>query len=84
MFLNYFLDEELRPYAGIDVTELEDGAEGRVFEQWVRTLMGFRCSPYIATQTFAWSKEIVVGDLSDLNNPFAWDEIKLNLPGTEG
>ena len=84
MFLNYFLDEELRPYAGIDVTELEDGAEGRVFEQWVRTLMGFRCSPYIATQTFAWSEEIVVGDLSDPNNPFAWDEIKSNLPGTEG
>ncbi len=42
--------------------------------------MGFRCSPYIATQTFAWSEEIVVGDLSDPNNPFAWDEIKLNLP----
>ena len=45
--------------------------------------MGFWCSPYIATQSFAWSEEIVVGDLSDPNNPFAWNEIKLNLPGSD-
>lgn len=41
MFLNYFLDKELRPYAGIDVTDLVDGADGRIYEQWIRTLMGF-------------------------------------------
>lgn len=82
MFLNYFLDEEIRPYAGVDVSELEGGNK-RIFEQWIRTLMGFRCSPYIATQTFAWGEEIILGDLADENNPFAWDEMKLNLPGSE-
>lgn len=41
MFLNYFLDKELRPYTGIDVMDLVDGADGRIYKQWIRTLMGF-------------------------------------------
>lgn len=81
VFLNYFLDEEIRPYAGVDVSELEGGSK-RLFEQWIRTLMGFRCSPYITTQTFAWGEEIIIGDLADQSNPFAWDEVKMNFPGT--
>ena len=43
--------------------------------------MGFKCSPYIATQTFAWGEEIIIGDISDENNPFVWDEMRMNLPG---
>ncbi|GFH61160.1 hypothetical protein CTEN210_17636 [Chaetoceros tenuissimus] len=69
MFLNYFLDEEIRPYAGVDVSELEEGNQ-RIFEQWICTLMGFCCSPYIATQTFAWGEEIIIGDLSDEDNTY--------------
>jgi hypothetical protein len=85
MFLNYALDLDLRPYAGIDVTELEADSmkEGikRIFERWSRTLMGFKPSPYICTQTFAWSEEIINGDPSDVTNPFYWDKVILNLPG---
>jgi hypothetical protein len=87
MFLNYALDLDLRAYAGVDLTELDrdkigkDG--GRVLECWNRTLMGFRPSPYVATQMFAWSEEIIVGDHLDISNPFFWDKVIENLPGTE-
>jgi hypothetical protein len=43
--------------------------------------MGFKPSPYIATQMFTWSEEVIVGDHLDPNNPFFWDEFVLNLPG---
>lgn len=49
MFLNYFLDEELREYAGVDVRE----AGREKWEQWEQTLMGFRSSLFVCTQTFA-------------------------------
>lgn len=62
MFLNYALDLDLRPYAGVDVSELEDGTK-RVLERWNRMLMGFSPSPFICTQTFAWSEEIILGDV---------------------
>ena len=86
MFLNYTLDLKLQPYAGIDVTELDKTVTGlgrpRVFERWTRTLMGFSPSPYICTQSFAWSEEIIVGNRLDYSNPFYWDKVVLNLPGT--
>ncbi|GFH49897.1 hypothetical protein CTEN210_06373 [Chaetoceros tenuissimus] len=90
MFLNYALDLDLRPYAGVDVSELEAGTK-RVLERWNRTLMGFKPSPYICTQTFAWSEEIILGDVSlrlydDTTgrvNPFYWNEIVFNFPCSE-
>ena len=85
MFLNYPLDLDLRPYAGIDVTELDKLQTGRIlkriFERWNRTLMGFMPSPYICTQCFAWSEEAIVGNRLELINPFHWDIVILNLPG---
>jgi hypothetical protein len=88
MFLNYPLDEAVRPYAGVDVTnvdidEASDKGIKRVIERWARCLMGFKPSPFVTTQTFGWGEEIIVGDISDPSNPFAWDTVKLNLPGTE-
>ena len=87
MFLNYTLDLELQPYAGIDVTDLDktltSSRRSRVFERWTRTLMGFSPSPYVCTQTFAWGEEIIIGDRLDYNNPFYWDKVVLNLPGTQ-
>ena len=89
MFLNYPLDEAVRPYAGVDVsnvdlTELELKGLKRIIERWVRCLMGFKPSPYITTQTFAWSEEIIMGKRLDENNPFYWDTVILNLPGLQG
>ena len=86
MFLNYPLDIRIRPYAGVDITELvprELRLEAiRILERWVRTLMGFCPSPYIATQTFAWGEEIIVGNYTNTNNTFFWNEVVLNLPGS--
>jgi hypothetical protein len=86
MFLNYALDLDLRPYAGIDVTELDKTLIGekvtRIFERWTRTLMGFKPSPFTCTQTFSWSEEAIIGDRRDEENPFYWDKVVLNLPGT--
>jgi len=45
--------------------------------------MGFKPSPYVCTQTFAWSKEIIVGDVSETGNPFYWDKLILSFPGME-
>ena len=87
MFLNYPLDERIRPYAGVDVTyvdhDLSNSKARRVLERWTRCLMGFKPSPYVTTQTFAWSEEIIMGDHLDENNPFFWDTVKHNYPGTE-
>ena len=88
MFLNYNLDLKLRAYAGVDLSELDRKIVGkgapRVLECWNRTLMGFRPSPYVATQMFAWSEEIILGDHLNPSNPFFWDTVIINLPGTEG
>ena len=85
MFLNYALDVEIRQYAGVDVTEVEDQIRHqskRILERWTRTLMGFRPSPYVATQTFAWSEEVIIGNYTKKENPFFWDTVVLNQPGS--
>ena len=99
MFLNYWLDEELRLYAGVDVSSLgkrvvlEDasldfavkGNKQRIWERWERTLMGFQSSPYLCTQSFGWSEDFIQGDPRDhSDNPLAWNEVTLNLPGSMG
>ena len=97
MFLNYWLDEELRPYAGVDVTALgervtlSDGStdfrdaatKRKIWERWERTLMGFQSSPYLCTQAFGWSEDFINGDIDDWeDNPLAWKDVILNLPGS--
>eukprot|EP00979_Chaetoceros_neogracilis_P007253 scaffold1521_cov271-Chaetoceros_neogracile.AAC.61 len=86
MFLNYALDMDIRMYAGVDVTEqvadVAAGAKRVLDERWTRTLMGLRSSPFVCTQTFAWSEEIIMGDHLEISNPFYWDKVILNLPGT--
>ena len=88
MFLNYPLDEAIRPYAGVDVTRVDFDEENmehikRIIERWVRCLMGFKPSPFVTTQTFGWGEEVIVGNRLDISNPFYWDVIILNLPGTK-
>ncbi len=80
MFLNYFLDEAIRPWAGVDVRVIE-GAQGN--ERWERCLMGLRSSPFICTQTFAWGEALIWGDRKALDNPLRWDKVILNLPGSK-
>ena len=79
MFLNYFLDEEVREFAGVDVREIG----GIKWERWERTLMGFRSSPYVCTQTFGWGESVIQGNRKASENPLRWDSVVLNLPGNE-
>ncbi len=88
MFLNYALDEAIRPYAGVDVSELEPHKIRKglksVIERWERTLMGLRPSPFVCTQTFSWSEEVIRGNRLAKGNPLRWDKVILNLPGDTG
>ena len=94
MFLNYFLDEKLRPYAGVDVSgirellvdhfhELPGEDKRRLVMRWERNLMGLSSSPYNSTRTFAWSEDFIRGDRHDPANPLRWDRVVLNLIGSE-
>ena len=92
-FLNFNLDESLKPYAGIDVTAIKDRlpegtlkesqmkSEGRVFLRWERTLMGLRSSPYNAQKMMAWICNIIRGNPLNPNNVFRWDKYIANCPG---
>ena len=45
-------------------------------------MMGLTDSPYHACQTVMWDKSISMGYILDLDDPFAWDKVVLNFPGT--
>ena len=85
MFLNYFIDSKLRPYCGVDISKLAQVDEvNHKWVRWNRTLMGFRSSPYIACKLFGWTLDVVKGDRLDVENPFRWNRININLPGSDG
>ena len=81
MFLNYILDETIRPYAGVDMSWTLSDRSGTLWERWSRMAMGMLPSPYITIRLFAWAMEIIKGNRLDENNPFHWSELKLNCPG---
>lgn len=98
MFLNFWLDEELRPYAGVDVTEMgkrffnkqsgqlefvHEKIIARLWERWERTLMGLQSSPYVCTKAFSWCEDFIRGNRLDAGNPLQWRWVVLNLPGSE-
>jgi hypothetical protein len=92
MFLNYFLDPDVRPWAGVDVTELmpaispNDKAanDKRTILRWDRSLMGVRSSPFNCVRAYLISEEIIKGDRLAAANPFRWHRVVLNLPGQSG
>jgi hypothetical protein len=92
MFLNYFLDPELRPWAGVDVTgilpaihpENAKKRSQRVIMHWDRSLMGVRSSPYNCVRAYLISEEVIKGDRTAANNPFRWNCVIFNMPGTKG
>ena len=93
MFLCFPLGAEMRPYAGVDVTLINENVnepaawrEGRTrsWERWGRNFMGLRDSPYRSMQMMLMAKYVAYGDRLDPLNPFAWEKVILNLPGSEG
>ncbi len=54
----------------------------RKWERWCRNFMGLRDSPYRSLQMLLIAKTIAYGDRKDRSNPFHWEEVILNLPGS--
>jgi hypothetical protein len=92
MFLNYFLDPEIRPWAGVDVTELSPAIsqkcnaddQKRTILRWDRSLMGVRSSPFNCVRAYLISEEIIKGNRLAPSNPFKWHRVVYNLPGQSG
>jgi hypothetical protein len=95
MFLNFQLHNDLQRFTGVDASDLlhDDGAvswlkqvnydcaDGVIFT-WDRPAMGLTGSPYQAVQTATRGKQVILGDRKDRSNPFRWDTVELNLPGS--
>ena len=83
MFLNFNLGEALQPYSGVDLTPLGLAELGkRLWEHWTRNFMGLRDSPYRSIQLMIIAKHVAYGNHLDRENPFHWEEVILNLPGS--
>jgi hypothetical protein len=86
MFLNFPLHCSLQQYSGIDITPYKKDlgilTEGVCWLHWSRTWMGSRPSPYNAVLFYYLEEEFIWGNSSDWSNPFAWDKLVLNLPGS--
>ena len=91
MFLNFWLNEFLRPYVGVDVSKVRStGGKSPAWEQdrtqnwerWTRNCMGLRDSPYRSVQMMTKIKYEAYGDRRCVNNPFRWESVRLNLPGS--
>jgi hypothetical protein len=84
MFLNFNLHPLVQRFAAIDLSPLE--LSKRTFPHqhmcWTRNLMGFKPSPYNLVRTYLVAKDVIRGDRHDPSNPFQWDYVKLNMPGT--
>jgi hypothetical protein len=89
MFLNFILHESMQALCRVDLTEFfrQDGSEtGQkhvLWEKWAQAAMGLKPSPYQAVQTILVAKEVILGDRRDEKNVFWWDEVRMNLPGSE-
>jgi hypothetical protein len=61
----------------------EDGRATKVWETWQRAAMGLRSSPYQAVQAMGVAEEVTRGSRKDPMNVFRWDDVVLNLPGSD-
>ena len=93
MFLNFMLHEFLRQYSGVDIKNVrsldsEDAAweaeHQDEWERWVRNWMGLTDSPYRSLQWMIRLKMEAYGDRRQRSNPFHWEKVVLNLPGSRG
>jgi hypothetical protein len=87
MFLNCPLHRELQKFSGVDVTpykvDLNLNQTGTCWLHWSRTWMGSRPSPYNAVLFYYLADEFIRGNPLDHSNPFYWDKVVLNLPGSK-
>lgn len=91
MFLNFILHERLRQLSGVDIryvrsSDPKDAAweaeRNRNWERWCRDWMGLRDSPYRAIQMMTRLKREVYSNRRDRSDPFHYEHVLYNLPGT--
>jgi len=92
MFLCFWLHLYLRRFVGVDIRHLKtrgpdqpawEQGRTRDWEHWVRNCMGLRDSPVRSLQLMVRAKFIAYGDRRDTKNPFHWERVVLNIPGSE-
>ncbi len=93
MFLDFQLHKDVRPFTGVNLTLLYDRPEDPEprMAVWDSNLMGFAVSPYNSIKMALVAKEICRGNHLEMGircdgkelNPFQWEVISLNLPGTK-
>ena len=76
--------EDLKHHLPEPLTEMPEWEKGRTrrWERWTRNWMGLRDSPYRSIQMAIIAKERSYGDRKATANPFQWEQVVLNLPGT--
>ena len=87
-FLNFPLHPDLRKYCGVDLSQLFDERNSKkqatpTVGAWMRNAMGLKSSPYNSVQGSLRAKRLVLGHPKDPNNPFGWNEVTTNLPGSK-
>ena len=82
MFLNFPLDVKIRPYAGVDLRTLDLEGIREDWRRWTRCFMGFTPSPYVTGRSSLYAEDVIRGDRDDPLNPFYWEKVVLNLPGS--
>jgi len=82
-FYDCELDPAVQPYCGLDITHHMDHAPGRsLWMWWMRCVMGLQSSPHGFVKMQSLGGEMIRGDPRDPANPFYFDQIRLNLPGS--
>ena len=93
MFLNFQLDEAVKPFTGVDLSSIYEKGEpiDPKWAYWDRNLMGFAASPNNSCLMALVIEEVIKGDRHETGvgrdgkelNPFQWFRVQLNLPGTK-
>jgi hypothetical protein len=89
MFLNFPLPSLFRRFSGIDLSLFKDPlgfahvSKENFQLRWERCWMGFKPSPYYSTRFYYWAEEFAQRNRFAASNPLQWDEVRLNLPGSE-
>jgi hypothetical protein len=82
-FYNFGLDPRLQPYCGLDVTHYMDRPPGvALWLLWVRCVIGLKSSPHGCVKMQSLVEELLRGNPRDSKNPFYFDQVLLNLPGS--
>jgi hypothetical protein len=86
MFLNFVLHSDLRALCGMDLTKYGGTIqefETVTWEVWQQAAMGLKPSPYQAVQGMMVAEQVIKENYSDPSNPFRWDTVRMDLPGTK-